>query len=120
MKLLKVLGPDGYVDTLKNPDWQFTKDQWEPEMWGKPLRKVGTEGLIYCAPQISQLDHLIIPSLSGYHVTDAQATYASDLEKAQAMVQNAIKYAVARAKQDGQLPTFAYIEDGPYAIPVQQ
>jgi nickel-dependent lactate racemase len=44
LHLFKILGPDGYISVLKNPDWIFTKDQWEPEMWGKPFRKVGEDG----------------------------------------------------------------------------
>ena len=120
LHLLKTLGPDGYVTTLRQPDWQFTKDQWEPEMWGKALRKVGVGGLIYCAPQISPHDfNKIIPGLNGYDVTPANMDFPSDMEKAQAMVQNAIKYAVARCSQKEQPPSFAYIEDGPYAIPMR-
>ena len=33
--LLKLQGPDGYLRLLQSPDWKFTKDQWEPEVWGK-------------------------------------------------------------------------------------
>ncbi len=48
LHLFKILGPDGYNNILLHPDWVFTKDQWEPEMWGKPYRKVGLDDLIYC------------------------------------------------------------------------
>jgi len=34
LHLLKILGPDRYVSVLRHPGWLFTKDQWEPEMWG--------------------------------------------------------------------------------------
>jgi len=117
LKLLKKLGPDGYIATLRQPDWQFTKDQWEPEMWGKSLRKVGAEGLIYCAPQIPPEDFTMIPGVSGHEVIGAEVNFDSDIEKAQAMAQNAIKYAIACKIQKGQQPTCAFIEDGPYAIP---
>jgi nickel-dependent lactate racemase len=39
LHLFKILGPEAYISILQHPDWVFTKDQWEPEMWGKPLRK---------------------------------------------------------------------------------
>lgn len=121
LHLLKTLGPDGYVATLRQRDWQFTKDQWQPEMWGKALRKVGVDGIIYCAPQISPHDFdKIIPGLSGYDVSPGEMNFSSDTEKARVMVQNAIKYAVVRCSQREQPPSFAYIEDGPYAIPVRQ
>lgn len=117
LKLLKQLGPDGYIAALRQPDWQFTKDQWEPEMWGKPLRQVGSEGLIYCAPQIPPEDFAMIPGVSAYEVIDAELGFDSDLEKAQAMAQNALKYAIACKIRKGQQPACAFIEDGPYAIP---
>jgi len=117
LKLLKELGPDGYVAALRQPDWQFTKDQWEPEMWGKPLRKVGADGMIYCAPQIPLEAFTMIPGVSGYEVIGAEANFESDIAKVQAMAQNAVKYAIACKIQKGQQPTCAFIEDGPYAIP---
>ena len=38
------------MSTLLNPGWMFTKDQWEPQMWAKVLKKIGEEGMIYCSP----------------------------------------------------------------------
>ena len=64
--LLKLQGPDGYVDLLRCPSWKFTKDQWEPEVWGRVLRKVGDQGLIYCSSDIRQEDFSMLPGLSGY------------------------------------------------------
>jgi nickel-dependent lactate racemase len=120
LHLLKMLGPDGYISILRHPDWRFTKDQWQPEMWGKPLRKVGMEGLIYCAPQIPPEDYAIIPGINGYDVLEPDARFASDIDKVQAMVEHAVQFAVARAMQQGRQPRMAYIEDGPYAVPVQR
>jgi len=118
LHLFKILGPDGYNNVLEHPDWIFTKDQWEPEMWGKPYRKVGMDGLIYCAPQIPKENYDIIPGPSGYDVIDAGVDFASDKEKATAMLQNAIVYAVKHPRFKGRKPTVAYIEEGPYAVPM--
>jgi len=118
LHLFKLLGPDRYVSILRHPAWVFTKDQWEPEMWGKPLRKTGNDGLIYCAPQISAEDYAIIPGVSGYDFIDNTTTFASDKEKAQAMYQNAVIYAVHHPRFHGTKPTVAFIEEGPYAIPI--
>ena len=117
LHLLKILGPDRFVSILRHPDWVFTKDQWQPQMWAKPLRKVGAEGLIYCAAQITPRDGQIIPGLTGYDMLNPDATFASDKEKVQAMLQNAVKYAVLHPKWAGRVPTIAFVEDGPYAIP---
>ncbi len=54
--LLKLQGVEGYLGIIKSPSWKFTKDQWEPEVWGRVLGKVGEEGLIYCSADISPAD----------------------------------------------------------------
>ena len=118
LHLFKILGPDGFNNILEHPDWVFTKDQWEPEMWGKPFRKVGMDGLIYCCPQIPQENFKIIPGPNGYDFIDGDAGFASDKQKATVMLQNAIIYAVNHPRFEGKKPTLAYIEEGPYAVPM--
>ncbi len=119
LHLLKILGPDRYISILRHPDWVFTKDQWQPQMWAKPLRQVGPKGLIYCAPQISPEDCQIIPGLTGYDMLSCDAHFASDKDKARTMLQNAVKYVVSHPKWAGDIPTIAFVEDGPYAIPIR-
>ena len=118
LHLFKILGPDGYNNVLQHPDWVFTKDQWEPEMWGKPYRKVGMDGLIYCSPQIPKEHYDIIPGPSGYDVMKDDTEFDSHRAKATAMVQNAIIYAVHHPRFAGHKPSIAYIEEGPYAVPM--
>jgi nickel-dependent lactate racemase len=118
LHMFKILGPDGYNNILQHPDWKFTKDQWEPEMWGKPYRKVGMDGLIYCSPQIPQENFDIIPGPNGYNFIDPDANFATDGDKATAMLQNSIIYAVNHPRFNGQKPSIAYIDEGPYAIPM--
>ncbi|NVM26812.1 MAG: nickel-dependent lactate racemase [Desulfobacterales bacterium] len=118
LHLFKILGPDRYISILQHPDWLFTKDQWEPEMWGKPIRKVGEDGLIYCAPQVSEESYEIIPGMSGYDFIDSDTEFGSTKEKAAAMFQNAVVYAVHHPRFGGRKPTTAFIDEGPYAIPV--
>jgi len=118
LHLFKILGPDRYISILQHPEWVFTKDQWEPEMWGKPIRKIGEDGLIYCAPQISEEDYKIIPGVSGYDFIDSNTEFKSAKEKATAMFQNAVIYAVYHPKFDGRRPTIAFMAEGPYAIPI--
>ncbi len=118
LHLFKILGPDGFNNILEHPDWVFTKDQWEPEMWGKPFRKVGMDGLIYCCPQIPEEHFDIIPGPNGYDFIDGDIGFASDKHKATAMLQNAIIYAVNHPRFKGKKPTLAFIEEGPYAVPM--
>ena len=118
LHLFKILGPDGFNNVLQHPDWIFTKDQWEPEMWGKPFRKVGMDGLIYCCPQIPEENFDIIPGPNGYDFINGDADFADDKQKATAMFQNAVVYAVNHPRFAGKIPTLAYIEEGPYAVPM--
>jgi nickel-dependent lactate racemase len=118
LHLFKIQGPDGYNNILAHPDWIFTKDQWEPEMWGKPFRKVGMDGLIYCCPQIPEENFDIIPGPNGYGFIDGDAGFATDKQKATAMFQNAVIYAVNHPRFAGKKPTLAFIEEGPYAVPM--
>jgi nickel-dependent lactate racemase len=115
--LMKLQGPDGYLELLRNAQWRFTKDQWEPEVWGMPLRKVGEAGLIYCSGEIPKEDYLILPGTSGYEFLLAEWKGGSNREKAQAMVQNALIYSIDRFRRKNIEPSICYIREGPYAIP---
>ncbi len=51
---LKRLGADGLDARLLSADWTFVPEQWQPQMWGRVLRKLGPGGhLVYCVPQVS-------------------------------------------------------------------
>lgn len=115
--LLKLQGPDGYLDLLKTPSWKFTKDQWEPEVWGKVLKKVGEEGLIYCSLEIERKNYCLLPGVCGLDFLKGKRIKPS-LEKAREMVQRAVMFAVQRYRQKGIEPTVAVIREGPYAVPV--
>jgi len=87
-------------------------------MCGKPIRKIGEDGLIYCAPQISEEDYKIVPGVSGYDFIDSNTEFGSTKEKAKSMYQNAVIYAVHHPRFDGRKPTIAFMAEGPYAIPI--
>jgi lactate racemase len=114
--LLKLQGTEGYLDLLKSPSWKFTKDQWEPEVWGRVLRKVGEEGLIYCGADISEEDLAALPGVSGYEFLTPGGRKKNRTPKVQEMVQNAVFYFYARMAAS-KIPTFAFVREGPYGIP---
>jgi nickel-dependent lactate racemase len=117
--LLKMQGPDRYLGLIQNSHWQFTKDQWEPEVWGKVIRKVGGEGLIYCTIEISREDHCLLPGVCGLDLLKGKRKTPT-LEKAQEMVQNAVLLSISRYREKGTQPTMAFIREGPYAVPIQR
>lgn len=117
LHLLKLQGPDGYMSTLLNPGWTFTKDQWEPQMWAKVLKKIGEEGMIYCSAVLSEKDHQLVPGGMGWDYLPEQES-GDDAEKTKAMLQNAVVYAVNHPRWGGNRPSVAFIKEGPYAVPV--
>jgi nickel-dependent lactate racemase len=116
--MLKLQGPDSYLDLLRTPSWKFTKDQWEPEVWGKVLKKVGEDGLIYCSLEIERENYCVLPGVCGLDLLKGKRKNPT-LDKAREMVQNAVLLAVSRYRKKGIEPTMAFIREGPYAVPVQ-
>jgi hypothetical protein len=114
--LLKMQGPDGYLAALLNPAWKFTKDQWEPQMWGKVVEKVGEEGLMYCTTFIPEADQALLPGTPGWDFLPNRI-FPKYGEATRAMVQNALIYAFRHPRWEGREPTVAFIKEGPYAIP---
>jgi nickel-dependent lactate racemase len=117
--LLKMQGPDSYLQLLQSSHWRFTKDQWEPQVWGKVIRKVGEQGLIYCTLEISREDYCLLPGQCGLDFLKGKVRKPS-LEKAQEMVQKAVIFAMYKYRQKKIEPTMAFIREGPYAVPVLQ
>ena len=98
-----------YLELLKNPNWRFTKDQWEPEEWGKPLKKVGSEGLIYRSGEIPGENYAIVPGTSGYAFLPDPSDHLLNLEKTQLMVQNALLESILRLRKKNIEPSVCYI-----------
>jgi hypothetical protein len=117
--LLKMQGPDGYVDLLRSPTWRFTKDQWEPEVWGKVLRKVGEKRLIYCTSDIPEKDFAMLPGASGYEFLSSSGRPKGRVAQVREMVQNAVLYFYRQYSSQNLAPRLAFISEGPYAVPVQ-
>lgn len=117
--LLKLQGVDGYVDLLRSQAWKFTKDQWEPEVWGRVLRKVGEQGLIYCTPDIPEEVFTTLPGVSGYEFLTPAGRKRARVKKAQEMVQNAVFYFYQAYKNKNLSPRMAFLREGPYAVPVK-
>jgi len=115
---LKALGVEGYLKLIRSPNWVFTKDQWEPEVWGRVLRKIGEEGLIYCAPQIPKDQYSLIPGQSGFDFLEDNRV-SSVRDTAQAMVQNAVLYLISEHQERGIQPSMAFLREGPYVVPTR-
>ncbi|MBU2055027.1 MAG: nickel-dependent lactate racemase [Proteobacteria bacterium] len=116
LHLLKIQGEEHYLRMLEAPGWRFTKDQWEPEMWGKVLRKVGEEGLIYCTHTIPRADYCLLPGRCGLDFLPGR-TAPFPAAAVGEMVENALLSVVAGYRARGIEPSVAFIREGPYTIP---
>ncbi len=116
LHMLKIQGGDHYLRMIETPGWTFTKDQWEPEMWAKVFRKVNEKDFVYCTHAIPRREYSLIPGRCGLdflHEEPERLPAAAVRE----MVENALRAAVARFREEGIEPTIAFIREGPYAIP---
>jgi nickel-dependent lactate racemase len=116
LHLLKLQGWERYLKMLLAPDWKFTRDQWEPQMWGKVLAKIGEEGLIYCSSRLPARESEIVPGRLGWEFVDPPWS-DDDAAQARAMVQNAVIACVHHSRWGGKKPSFAFMKEGPYVIP---
>ncbi len=83
----------------------------------KVIRKIGEDGILYCSPILTEEEQEIVPGGMGRDFLPARG-YKEDDEKAREMVQNAVLFAVNHPKWGGALPSFAFLAEGPYAVPV--
>ena len=116
LHLLKMQGQEHYLRMIKAPEWLFTKDQWEPEMWGKVFRKIDEQKFFYLTHTMPRERYPIIPGRSGFDLVE-QIAEADPVTSVQQMVENALRFAVAGYLKKGITPRVAFIREGPYTIP---
>ncbi len=119
LHLLKLQGWERYREMLLSPGWKFTRDQWEPQMWGKVLAKIGEEGMVYCSAVLPPGEAEIVPGRLGWDYLD-DGPHADDAARIRAMVQNAVVACVHDRRWGGRRPSFAFVKEGPYVIPVRK
>lgn len=111
LPLLTELGIDELERRLLSSDWTFVPEQWELQMWGRALRKLGDPSrLVYCSPQLTGT------AFHGLPGRDGGAGLTGNLrgrDLAEAMVQQSIDRALA-AQPDSRI---AVLADGPYGVP---
>ncbi|NLG78291.1 MAG: nickel-dependent lactate racemase [Firmicutes bacterium] len=120
LHLLALHGPDAYVRLIMSPNWKFVPDQWQVQMWAKVFAKIPMENFTYCASHITPKDAAILPGRDGNLLLPPQRRYSRSLDDTARMVELAVAEAVAECKARGTAPTIAYLQDGPYGIPVRR
>jgi len=122
LALLKQDGSEQFLRRIKSKEWTFTHDQWETQMWGKVLDRVGGDkNLIYCSLEIPDEAYAILPGISGlrYLTNDERASSRSDEELMSLMVNRSIGAAISALRdRSGREPRVLLLRDGPYGVPV--
>ncbi len=118
LHLLKLQGHARYLEMLRSPSWRFTRDQWEPQMWGKVLEKVGEDGIVYCSSILPAGESEILPHRTGWDYVGA-ASPGDDAARVRAMVQNAVVACVHDPRWGGAPASMAFVKEGPYAVPTR-
>ena len=116
LHMLKIRGADHYMKMIEAPGWNFTKDQWEPEMWAKVFRKIDAKDFIYCTHTIPRGDYCLIPGRCGLDFLQEE-TKRPAAGAVREMVENALLAAVTGFRKRGIEPAVAFIREGPYTIP---
>jgi nickel-dependent lactate racemase len=119
LHMLKIQGAEHYMRMIETPGWNFTKDQWEPEMWAKVFRKVDEKDFFYCTHAISREEYCFIPGRCGLDFLQQETTVVP-AAAVKEMVENALRLAVAGFQSKGIEPSVAFIREGPYAVPYQR
>ncbi len=116
LHVLKMQGQKNYLRLVKMPGWRFTRDQWEPEMWGKVFRKIDEERFFYLTHTIPKEKYSLIPGRNGLDLVD-KVDLDDPVPAVQQMVENALRFAVADYLRRKITPRVAFIREGPYTIP---
>lgn len=112
LPLLKRFGTEGFLNMILAEDWPFIPEQWEVQMWGRVIKKIGNfDHLIYCSPQVTEslFAKYNLPGINGWTKPDGM----SGAGWTSRMVQSAIdRFCRIVAKA-----AIAVLADGPYGVP---
>ena len=116
LALLKLVGPENFLRTIKSDDWTFIPEQWQVQMWTKVFQRIPMDHLIFYSPQ---MDAIWWPGLPGI---DGSRFLGSDTNGSETSYRTVVEQALAHIanKSNKKLDELdiAWIADGPYVIPV--
>jgi nickel-dependent lactate racemase len=121
LSMLKRSGPKKFLEAIKSPEWIFTHDQWETQMWGKVLEVIGNEeNLIYCSLDIPEQAYSYLPGVPGVNLLKPEERVAGRPaeELMRLMVERALEAGIGTLQRRlGRDPEVLFLPDGPYGVP---
>lgn len=113
IKSMREMGVEEFLRRVLLPEWTFIPEQWQAQIWGYAMRKVGShERLVYAAPQLTGA----LFRESGVPGTDAG--FGVEHLKGREWAQAAVQRAVDRHMEQHPGDTVAVLVDGPYGTPM--
>lgn len=118
LHLLTLNGPEAFMRLIRSPEWEFVPEQWQVQMWTKVFTRIPMGSFTYCAPHITAKDAAILPGKDANLLLPAERRYSRSLRDVADMVELAVKDAMRSCDARGLTPSIAFLQDGPYGIPV--
>ncbi len=118
LHLLKLHGPQAFLRLIRSPDWRFTAEQWQVQMWAKAMTQLSMDKWVYYSPQLQPRDYAVIPGRDGNSFLPVQRRYENRLQTAAHVVERSAKaFYTEWIDRWGLPPSVAFLADGPYGIP---
>lgn len=116
LALLKLQGPEGFLRTIRSPDWTFLPEQWQVQQWGKVFERIPMDHLLLYAPGLTSEEWEGIPGRNaGALLPPGTEGKEEGWNKALEACFSLISRETGK-KAEGM--DVAYIADGPYVIPL--
>jgi lactate racemase len=117
LQLLTLTGPEAVSALLQSPDWTFIPEQWQVQMWIRLFDTIPPDHFFYYSPQFGDAEYALIPgkklsTLAGFSGSNPPATEIPTL------IDDALE-ALRSADTGGKQLRVAYLQDGPYGIPLR-
>ena len=108
------MGADGFMETIRSPDWQFVPEQWQVQMFSRVYQHLGSpRNLFMCSPRLSDCDPEGIPDTNVARSLERMED-EGDLEWTARMVESALRE-LLKTRPGAEV---LVLPDGPYAVPV--
>ncbi len=128
LQLLKLSGPEKFLQLIKSPDWVFIPEQWQVQMWGKLFAKIPMDHLYFYAPQFTADHYDVVPGINGARfVHDAEMGIGIGIgigmgmgSAVQQFYTGALTDAATRLGKPLDEISVCLLLDGPYGVPLQQ
>jgi nickel-dependent lactate racemase len=118
LALLTLIGYQNFLRLIKSPDWTFLPEQWQVQMWTRVFKRIPMDHLIVYAPQISAAMHPELPGINGDSFLSVEQNSRNRPTVFSEALSGALDYIRQKTGKPLENQSIAWINDGPYVIPI--